>query len=41
MSWRIRQAGYADLEAAARAKALSWLESLDELLPEGRAAPPA
>ena len=34
MSWRIRQAGYADLEAAAQAKALSWLESLDELLPE-------
>jgi len=28
MAWRIRQAGYADLEAAARAKALSWGESL-------------
>lgn len=28
MAWRIRQAGYADLAAAARAKALSWGESL-------------
>jgi GNAT superfamily N-acetyltransferase len=28
MARRIRQAGYADLEAAARAKALSWGESL-------------
>jgi GNAT superfamily N-acetyltransferase len=34
MSWRIRQAGYADLEAAANAKAQSWVESLDELLPQ-------
>src|SRR5664280_1306400 len=39
MAWRIRQAGYADLEAAARAKALSWGESLggvvtDEALDE-------
>ncbi len=34
MSWRIRQAGYPDLEAAAHAKALSWLESYDALLPE-------
>jgi GNAT superfamily N-acetyltransferase len=34
MSWRIRQAGYADLEGAARAKALSWVESLGDLLPE-------
>ena len=34
MPWRIRQAGHADLEAAARAKAQSWVESFDELLPE-------
>ena len=34
MSWRIRQAGYPDLEAAARAKAQSWVESFTDLLPE-------
>ncbi len=34
MSWRIRQAGYPDLEPAARAKATSWSESLVELFPE-------
>ena len=33
MAWRIRQAGYADLEAAARAKALSWAESLRGVVP--------
>jgi GNAT superfamily N-acetyltransferase len=32
MSWRIRQAGYADLEATARTKAESWAESLHELV---------
>ena len=34
MAWRIRQAGYADLEEAAQTKAWSWVESLDELLPQ-------
>ena len=34
MAWRIRQAGYADLEAAARAKALSWAESLRGVVPD-------
>ena len=34
MSWRIRQAGPADLEGAARAKALSWVESLGEIVPK-------
>jgi GNAT superfamily N-acetyltransferase len=34
MAWRIRQAGYADLEAAARAKALSWTESLVGVVPD-------
>lgn len=34
MGWRIRQAGYADLEAAARTKALSWVESYEQLLDE-------
>lgn len=34
MSWRIRQAGYPDLEAAARTKAESWGESLHELVGE-------
>jgi GNAT superfamily N-acetyltransferase len=34
MSWRIRQAGYPDLEAAAGAKAQTWVESLGDLLPE-------
>jgi GNAT superfamily N-acetyltransferase len=34
MSWRIRQAGYPDLEAAAYAKAESWVESFTDLLPE-------
>jgi GNAT superfamily N-acetyltransferase len=34
MSWRIRQAGHADLEAAACAKALSWVESYERLLPQ-------
>ncbi|MGV8849989.1 MAG: GNAT family N-acetyltransferase [Propionibacteriaceae bacterium] len=35
MPWRIRQAGYPDLEEAALAKANSWVESLVELLPTG------
>lgn len=34
MAWRIRQAGYADLESAARAKALSWAESLRGVVPD-------
>jgi hypothetical protein len=34
MSWRIRQAGYPDLEAAAHCKAESWVESFADLLPE-------
>lgn len=34
MGWRIRQAGYADLEASARTKALSWVESYEQLLDE-------
>jgi GNAT superfamily N-acetyltransferase len=34
MSWRIRQAGYADLGAAARAKAEAWADSLLELTGE-------
>jgi len=34
MAWRIRQAGYADLEGAARTKALSWVESYAELVPD-------
>ena len=38
MSWRIRQAGDADLEAAARARALSWAESLGGVVP-GEALP--
>lgn len=32
MAWRIRQAGYPDLEAAAQTKAESWAESLHELV---------
>ncbi len=34
MSWRIRQATYADLEAAALAKAWSWSDSLRGLVPD-------
>lgn len=34
MAWRIRRAGYADLEEAARAKALSWNESLRGIVPD-------
>jgi GNAT superfamily N-acetyltransferase len=34
MSWRIRQAGYPDLEAAAQTKAESWAESLHDLVGE-------
>ncbi len=33
MSWRIRQAGFPDLGAAARMKAQSWVESYSALLP--------
>jgi GNAT superfamily N-acetyltransferase len=34
MPWRIRQAGHADLAAAARMKAQSWVESYTGLLPD-------
>jgi len=33
MAWRVRQAGHADLGAAARMKAQSWTESYSSLLP--------